>query len=220
MKRLAEGASVHSIDNNGQTLLHSAVFWGKVRIGQSGTRSLPVPLTAVLRILQIKTVRQLIKAGADVNKIDNAGATPLHLAAYGGSKQVVAVLLGEGADISAQDDHGNTPLHDVAGGMKFLKTRFHNADGGLKDRGPEPGAYYLSSSPPKTKLGPGHVNVAKLLITKGLDSGAKNNAGISPADIARELGRNTLLRAFGEVLQHKQSHLRFADAVACRGSCL
>lgn len=168
---LEAGASVHAVDMNGQTLLHAAAFRGR-----------------------IKTLRLLIKEGSDVNKSDNAGCTPVHLASYAGSKQAVAALLAEGADVAAKDKFGNTALHDVAGDLEFLKKRFQG--GSEQDAA---GDYFLTWSPPKTKLSPGHAMTAKLLISKGLDSNAANTDGATPVNMARRLGRNTLLRTFGEV---------------------
>ena len=146
--------------------------------------------------MQTKTARVLIKEGSDVNKADNAGRTPLHLAAYAGSEQVAAMLLAEGADIAAKDKMGNTPLHDVAGDLEYLKKRFV---GGQEHGNIGSGKYFLSWSPPKTKLTAGHISTAKLLISKGLDSTTKNTAGVSAADVAGNLARDGLLRVFKEV---------------------
>ena len=45
-----------------------------------------------------------------VNAKDNRGVTPLHKAAYGGSKDVAELLIAKGADVNARDNRGVTPL--------------------------------------------------------------------------------------------------------------
>ena len=55
----------------------------------------------------------LIDHGADVNRPSSAGQTPLILAAVGGHKELVKVLLEAGANPRAVNSHGQTPL-DIA----------------------------------------------------------------------------------------------------------
>jgi ankyrin repeat protein len=68
----------------------------------------------------VKTMEVLIAAGADVNAVDNAGETPLHIAAHRAATAVrpqnkrhldqARLLLDHGADTNARAKEGDTPL--------------------------------------------------------------------------------------------------------------
>lgn len=53
----------------------------------------------------IELVTTLIQAGADVNKKDSNGHTPLHLAVYFGKKEIMKLLLEAGADVNIDGDY-------------------------------------------------------------------------------------------------------------------
>lgn len=56
-------------------------------------------------------VVEILGSGASLSQQDEAGRTPLHIAAqYAHSAEAVSVLLRNGADIEARDLHGWTPL--------------------------------------------------------------------------------------------------------------
>ena len=59
----------------------------------------------------IEAIKQHIAAGTDVEvKGGLFKGTPLHLAAYGGRKEIVELLIDKGADVNAKSDDGRTPL--------------------------------------------------------------------------------------------------------------
>jgi ankyrin repeat protein len=68
----------------------------------------------------IKTVKRLLKDGADPNIPNAHKLTPLHHAAYWGESEMVDLLLKAGADVKADNGRGWTALHSaaVSGGMK------------------------------------------------------------------------------------------------------
>ncbi|NEJ83518.1 hypothetical protein GR268_44460, partial [Rhizobium leguminosarum] len=61
-----------------------------------------------------KVVKQLLKAGADINFRDNEGRTYLHLAVKNNQFAIFQALVDAGANVNAKDNYGNTPLHVVA----------------------------------------------------------------------------------------------------------
>ena len=79
--------------------------------------------TAFTRIIQYGATSDvfniLIKAGADINAIDNNGRTPLfYVARYSKTAKTVEALLKLGADINTRDNNGDTPLFMAAYGNK------------------------------------------------------------------------------------------------------
>ena len=73
------------------------------------------PLHLASKRGHIKTVRTLIKHGADVAAQNKDRDTPLHLASKEGQVEVAHVLMEHGADMAAQNKDGETPLHLAAG---------------------------------------------------------------------------------------------------------
>jgi len=55
-------------------------------------------------------IEPLIKAGADVNKVDNRGWTPVYIAASKGYAEIIAALKVGGADVDRPNDSGTTPV--------------------------------------------------------------------------------------------------------------
>ena len=61
------------------------------------------------------TTKLLLDSGADINKADNDGWTPLYIAAQNGYVEIVKLLLDSGADKDKADEDGRTPLFTAAG---------------------------------------------------------------------------------------------------------
>ncbi len=63
---------------------------------------------------ETEKVRELIKAGAEIEAQNKYGSTPLHEAAWRGQTETALALIKAGAEIEAQDSVGQTPLHYAA----------------------------------------------------------------------------------------------------------
>jgi len=65
----------------------------------------------------VEGVQKLLDTGADVNKAENDGWSPLILSAEVGNIQIVQMLLDAGADVFQQTVTGNTALACAEAGM-------------------------------------------------------------------------------------------------------
>lgn len=83
--------------SNGDTLLHLAVAKSRAR------NSVP----------RMKIIRALIEKGADPNRIDNKGQSPLYMAKglSGETAKILDLLVESGGNINASDLNGDSPLH-------------------------------------------------------------------------------------------------------------
>lgn len=87
------------------------------RLAENGT-----PLHLAVISGNLRTVDQLIGAGAELEACDCRGWTPLHWAAItNGNPKLIERLLAAGADINAHDGKGRTPL-DCASAMGIPET--------------------------------------------------------------------------------------------------
>ena len=91
---LEAGASLDTVDGDGDTALHDAA------VSQNDP--------------QAELVHLLLKQGACVDAANNCGIPPLHVALQAGIKAGVVALLEAGASLSAKDNEGYTALHSAA----------------------------------------------------------------------------------------------------------
>ena len=93
---LERGADPTIADRKGDTVLHDLV------------RVSPTHVEALLN--------QLLAAGADINRQNRSGQTPLIRAAFGSADRVIvaSALLDRGAEPNLQDSRGNTALHELS----------------------------------------------------------------------------------------------------------
>jgi ankyrin repeat protein len=107
-------------------------------------------------------VRELIAAGADVNRHHKCGNTPLWEAAFHGREDLVAILLAAGAAPGVYADDGSGPLYWVAskGHRPVVEA--------LLAAGADPNAVRDSGhSPLAAAISNGHAAIVTLLIEAG-----------------------------------------------------
>ena len=123
-----------------------------------------------------------------------AGMTPLHFAAWGGSRETIEHLLTNGADIHATDDEGRTPLHFTA-----YSSKGEAAAQLLLDRGAEIDAYSRSGRIPlHLCVQRNNTAVAALLLAHGADINAEDNEGKLPLDFAAQHTDDKLMALLDE----------------------
>ena len=59
-------------------------------------------------------VKELFRAGADVNAVNAQGVTPLHLALQYGDQESAIFMIKKGADYNCADNRGITPVQIAA----------------------------------------------------------------------------------------------------------
>ncbi len=135
-------------------------------------------------------VRRLIQQGADVNAPDEHGDAPLVMAAYRGHVEVLQLLLDSGADVKALDPEMHaTALHAAAYAGRTDAVRLlirHGIE--IDKQGPVNGYTALHDA-----IWQNNVATAKVIIDAGANLDLKSNAGETPLDLARKLGRREIV---------------------------
>ncbi len=79
------------------------------------------PLLTACVFGKTEVAKALIKAGADLNMVNNDGSTPLHVAAFFCHTEIVKSLIANGANINALNGQGVTALQSVSGPFRDVK---------------------------------------------------------------------------------------------------
>jgi ankyrin repeat protein len=146
-----------------------------------------VPLFLALRDHSPRVAAALLASPRlAVDAANRAGETPLMMAALRAETDFVRRLLERGAQVNRE---GWTPLHYAASGPGVDVVAL------LLDRG----AAIEALSPNRTTslmmaAGYGAIDAAELLLRRGADPKARNDAGLTAADFAARAGRDALQR--------------------------
>jgi hypothetical protein len=156
------------------------------RLVKRGVRvSSAAPLCQAVFYAKIGAVRYLVKElGADVNRTDDEGITPLSIAAEEGNQQMVQCLVIElGAHVNLGDEEGRTPLYVAAQNGHLAVVRYLVKNLGADvNRGTKNG-----STPLHVAARMGHLDVVRCLDDElGADVNVATEDGTTPLMFAAE----------------------------------
>lgn len=138
-------------------------------------------------------LKSLIRAGADPNKTNFDGRSPLHIAASKGHEDIVLFLIQEGVDVNISDNFGNTPL------LEAIKRGHDNiASLLIKESGSLMINDYDLRTPLHVAISRGSYVLAKLLVESGASVLSKDRWGNTPLDEARLSGNKMLIELLEE----------------------
>lgn len=130
----------------------------------------------------VADLRACLRRGADVNKKNNNGQSPLHLAV---TKEALFAyvsamnLIEHGADVNAKDKKGQTPLHLAVTkrmGYDLVQSLIENGSGvNAKDEKDQNPLHIASKQR--------NMVAMKILVEKGADVNMKNGNGCTPLHI-------------------------------------
>ncbi len=178
------------------------------------------PLYMAAFDLDVDAVRYLLSIGADVNKGDEDGYTPLHVATEKESEEaieIIKVLLSHGADVNAKVKskglsagtvnlaEGRTPLHNAASvsipGKDFGEHSNIGAVELLLDHGADVNARDAwGCTPLSHSLFPGFLDIMELLVEHGTDLNIQND--IDGGTVLHDAASNGDLQAVKLFVSH------------------
>ena len=142
-----------------------------------------------------KTMRTLLRYGADTEAKDAYNRAPLHYAAARKWREMVEILIDGGADVNVKEggngytnDPGYTPLHYAV--WSYWPSEETATAKLLLDRGADVNARSEHGGTPLHSAATGHVNATKLLLDRGADVNAETNNGRTPLHQAAQFQFN------------------------------
>lgn len=158
-------------------------------------------LALAARLGHSAIVERLLAAGAPVDQLDAIGFTPLMEAARDGQMETASMLLEAGADPNHRSESTAlylTPMH-MAGlsGKPEMVHLLGEAGAAVDPLGRE------NATPLSWALGEGKVDAAMALLDLGADPNIKSNYGYTPADIAKGMKNEALLKKM-KLAKHKE----------------
>jgi len=195
------GGDINQKDGEGQTVLHMAAAAGNNDIltwllgSQVGSQIVvdsrdnngQTALFLAAKSNKRRVCSILLKNGADLFIRDKFGRTALHVALAAQSIETSRILIGAGGDMFALDSTGQTPFDLLmTGGMEFMSVLM---DRNLLNNQDNMGNSLLH----RAIISGADDSIIHLLVNKGADKQARNAAGASPLDLARKMGRETII---------------------------
>ncbi|KMS99189.1 hypothetical protein BVRB_2g047040 [Beta vulgaris subsp. vulgaris] len=126
-------------------------------------------------------IKNLLNAGADMNKTDYNGRSPLHIAAARGCEEIILLLVKEGVRINEKDNFGNTPL------LEAVKNGNDKAAALLYREGARLDVKDVGSFLCTAVLG-GDVDYLRRILANGIDPNSKDYDYRTPLHVACSQG--------------------------------
>ncbi|KAG7156976.1 Ankyrin repeat domain-containing protein 12-like [Homarus americanus] len=128
--------------------------------------------------------------GRGVNKRNERGETPLHVAAIKGDTERISQLISQGADVNATDYAGWSALHEAC------NRGFYNVSKLLIEAGADVNAKGLDNDTPlHDACINNHFKLVRLLLRCGAGVDVVNRRGKTPRDVCRSPGIVSLIEA-------------------------
>lgn len=179
----AKPALVNAKDDQGNSAVLTAVYWGKDEVLRTLLRHRPaLNVFEACAAGQLTTVKTWIKSKPRLlNSLSHDGFTPLHLAAFFGHASVTHFLLKQKPDVNAVAANGLKvqPLHSAAAGNHLGVCKMLIEHGAQINTRQEGGFAPLHSAAQN-----GSIELIKLLLVAGADKGALTDDKKTPRDFA------------------------------------
>jgi len=148
------------------------------------------PLMLAIKNENIKIIKYLIEYGANINKRNKNGYTPLIVAIKKKkNNDIVKYLIDNGADVNQRTVNGDSPL------MEACKKRNKPVIKYLIKNGAEINIENKEGETPLTiSIVNNDMNIAKYLIKHGADIHKRNKDGITPSDILCYDGKKSVAK--------------------------
>ncbi|XP_077078212.1 ankyrin repeat domain-containing protein 12 isoform X2 [Siphateles boraxobius] len=141
-----------------------------------------------------------------VNKRNERGETPLHMAAIRGDVKLVKELIGLGADVNVKDFAGWTPLHEAC------NLGYYDVAKVLIGAGAEVNTQGLDDDTPlHDASSSGHKDIVKLLLRHGGNAFQANKRGERPVDVADSQELEQLLKGETPLSEAEESSSESED---------
>lgn len=162
----------------------------------------------------LPVVRRLLRVGANVNFVDDAGETPLFSAASKGCLEIARLLLDAGATTTInQGNHesGRTAFHEGAlnGHIDIVQLLLEQGvDINRRTKKGSTALIYAAAG--------GHVNILRFLLEQGVDIDQRNDIGWNALNLSAKKGHRDVV----DLLLEKGAQINFIEMESNRGSAL